>query len=365
MSRSAIDATRFTATSLHAFSKLSPLASLPYSSATPPPSSIPSAPSQPLQRPTNPSYPPRIPRQNNPKNPSPAPTETPAQKVARLRAQRAALRDAEITRWDRIVFRGRIIADAAHKITVTGLIIFSGVSSFPIPQIHFKFNWVPTGPAIDLLCSFYSLVSLTSLYFPPPSSLNDLTNLLTLLAVLCAGVTIFALSDMIIYNRRKRKEWYAQKTLERQTNLLTAIENEKAGLPLSEEQTIVMNQERARFKDEEERARKWRERWESLSLRRWLVSGLKSDEEQINQVAVEGNVQPTQTEPTEFHPQEPSEPEPTSQEGVLAAVENARRTEEKKLEAEGEGGGALDRMAARAAELGKGKGWWGWGSGKE
>lgn len=355
MSRSAIDATRFTATSLHAFSKLSPLASLPYS---------PSAPSQPLQRPTNPSYHPRIPRQsnpNNPKNPSPASTETPAQKVARLRAQRAALRDAEITLWDRIVFRGRIVADAAHKITVTGLIIFSGVSSFSIPHIHLKFNWFQW--ALPLICSPRSTLSSHPFLYPPsPSSLNELTNLFPPPAVLCAGVTIFALSDMMIYNRRKRKEWYAQKTLERQNNLLTAIENEKAGLPLSEEQTIVMNQERARFKDEEERARKRQERWQSLNPRRWLVSGLKSDEEQVNQVAVEGNVQPTQTESTEFHSQEPSEPEPASQEGVLAAVENARRAEEKKLEAEGEAGGALDRMAARAAELGKG---WGWGSGKE
>lgn len=175
MSRSAIDATRFTATSLHAFSKLSPLASLPYSSATPPPSSTPSAPSQPLQRPTNPSYHPRIPRQsnpNNPKNPSPASTETPAQKVARLRAQRAALRDAEITLWDRVVFRGRIVADAAHKITVTGLIIFSGVSSFSIPHIHLKFNWFQWAP--PLICSPHSTLSSHPFLYPPsPSSLTN------------------------------------------------------------------------------------------------------------------------------------------------------------------------------------------------
>lgn len=203
--------------------------------------------------------------------------------------------------------RGRVVADAAHRVTVLGLVTLSVVSF---------------------------------------------------------GVTAFALTDMIVYNRRKRKAYYADKTRERQESLMAAIENEKAGLPLSEEQALILNQERIRFNDEEERARRKRERWQFLRVPRWLVSGLKSDEEQADRVAFEGNVQPTSTETPEFGSQEPPKPEPTAPGGVLAAVENARRIEEKQLEAEGAKGGALDRMAARAAELGKGKGWWGWGSGK-
>ena len=162
---------------------------------------------------------------------------------------------------------------------------------------------------------------------------------------------------MIVYNRRKRKAWYADQARERQNTLTAAIENEKAGLPLSEDQALILNQERIRFNDEEERARRKRERWEYLNVKRWLLSGLKSDEEQPGREVVEGDMQPTSAET----PQEASEKDPTARGGVLAAVENARRAGEKPLEAEGAKGGALDRMAARAAELGKR---WGWGNSK-
>lgn len=181
---------------------------------------------------------------------------------------------------------------------------------------------------------------------------------------------------MIGYNRKKRKAWYADRKREREEGLMAAIENEKAGLPLSDFQALIMEEERTRFEEAEERARKKRERWQFLNFRSWLVSGLKSDEEQIDQRAVEGDAPSTGIETMEIRSQETPEPEPTEPEptepeptgrsgGVLAAVEDARRVGEKQLEAEGAQGGALDRMAARAAELGKGKGWWGWGSGKE
>lgn len=172
---------------------------------------------------------------------------------------------------------------------------------------------------------------------------------------------------MIVYNRRKRKAYFIDQARERQNTLVAAITNEKAGLPLSEEQAIIMNQERMRFNNEEARLRRKRERWEYLNVRRWLVSGLKSDEEQVDQPVVESDVQSATTETTGSRPQEFSEPEPEPagrEGGVLAAVEDARRTGEKQLEAEGVKSSALDRMAARAAELGKGKSWWGWGSGK-
>lgn len=52
--------------------------------------------------------------------------ETPAQKVARLRAAHLAKRAAEISTWDIIVVRGREIADVAHKWTVVTIIAASG-----------------------------------------------------------------------------------------------------------------------------------------------------------------------------------------------------------------------------------------------
>ena len=125
MSRSAADATRFTATSPHAYSKPTPLrstASTPQSKSTPP-------------------Y--RFPNPNAPRKPPPATpsippqTETPAEKVARLRAARFAEIEAQTTTWDRIVLRGRVWADRAHHVTVYAILGFSGTSPplFPPPLV--------------------------------------------------------------------------------------------------------------------------------------------------------------------------------------------------------------------------------------
>ena len=58
----------------------------------------------------------------------PPPNETPAQKVVRLReaARRAKL--GQETTWDKVVSRGKVWADRAHKVTATGLIVLSGKS---------------------------------------------------------------------------------------------------------------------------------------------------------------------------------------------------------------------------------------------
>lgn len=113
MPKSASDATRFTPTSPHAYSK-------PASS-----SARLSAP-QPNARP-GPGHS-RAPK----KAPGPvtgAPSgETPAEKVARLRAAHAARRAAEISTFDRIVVRGRAVADAVHRVTVFGIVGLSGKS---------------------------------------------------------------------------------------------------------------------------------------------------------------------------------------------------------------------------------------------
>ena len=131
--RSAIDATRFTATSPHAYSKPSPLHSAPSSSST---SSTPRPQFQRLG--VNP--------QSSPNRKGPLPptsgaassvmVETPAEKVARLRAARMAEKAAQFSRWDKAVVRGRGWADRAHKITVYFLVTFSGMSfPFPFPLI--------------------------------------------------------------------------------------------------------------------------------------------------------------------------------------------------------------------------------------
>lgn len=113
MSRSAADATRFTATSPHAYSK-------------PPTRSSPSNPTIPTSR----RGPPINPNHSNPSNPT---GETPQQKVARLREARLAAREGQISTWDRVVVRGRIWADIAHRFTVLGLMGASGISRILLP----------------------------------------------------------------------------------------------------------------------------------------------------------------------------------------------------------------------------------------
>ena len=119
MSRSAIDATRFTATSPHAYSKTF-LRSAPSS-----------APSYATPTPRTNTPPNRFNQSNAAREPTPGsnnipPPETPIEKVARLRAARLAEKQAQITKWDKIVLRGRVWADRAHKVTAYSLIGFSG-----------------------------------------------------------------------------------------------------------------------------------------------------------------------------------------------------------------------------------------------
>lgn len=126
MSRSAKDATRFTATSPHAYSK----PTVPRSAA-----SNTSFPSSPLPR--DPSISHSIPGRNGAPRPgtiTPGGGETPKEKVARLRAAHEAAKRAQISRWDRVVVRGRVWADAAHKYVTMGLIGFTGTSSLEFPR---------------------------------------------------------------------------------------------------------------------------------------------------------------------------------------------------------------------------------------
>lgn len=81
---------------------------------------------------------------------------------------------------------------------------------------------------------------------------------------------------MILHNRRKRAAFYAEQHNIYGQRLLEAIETEKAGLPLDEDQTLVLNRERARVQAEEAaRQRTW-----GTSIRGLLIGGLKTDKEE-------------------------------------------------------------------------------------
>jgi hypothetical protein len=114
MSRSVADATRFTATSPHASKPISPrLATAKV------------LPKKPQANAASPNRP--LPGSANASGPA---GETPAPKVARLRAAHLAKRASEISTWDKVVVRGRQIADTAHKITIVGLLGATGKDSW-------------------------------------------------------------------------------------------------------------------------------------------------------------------------------------------------------------------------------------------
>jgi len=139
------------------------------------------------------------------------PNETPSQKVARLRAAAQRAKLAQGSSWDRIVHRGRLVADVAHRTTATALIGFS---------------------------VFFGVYT-----------------------VLCFG-------DMIVYNRRKRAEFYAVMENLRADEYTKALEAESIGAA-TDDQMLLINQERARYQQmllDKERAEKgvWRRMKESV-----------------------------------------------------------------------------------------------------
>ena len=69
-------------------------------------------------------------------------------------------------------------------------------------------------------------------------------------------VTLYAVASMITYNRKKRNAFYADQIRSQQELVVAAIEAEKAGLPMTEEQQLMLNRERARFQAEELRKAK-------------------------------------------------------------------------------------------------------------
>lgn len=72
-----------------------------------------------------------------------------------------------------------------------------------------------------------------------------------MLTVVMFGVTGFALVDMVLHNRKKRAAFLDAQHEIYQARLITAIETEKAGLPLEEHQILVLARERAKVKAEE------------------------------------------------------------------------------------------------------------------
>ncbi|MCJ1310792.1 hypothetical protein MMC25_004459 [Agyrium rufum] len=365
--RSAIDATRFTATAPHAYtlrstavaaassntqsspsrssqrrdgnassSNLKPLSS---SASRPPPSS--SSSSSSFSH--NPPPPPPSSPGSRGNNASGAATETPAQKVARLRAEHARQRIPKLSAWEKVVLKGRSIADAAH---------------------------------------FFVAVSLMGI------------------TAIAAVLAIYSVTDMIIFNRKKRNAYFAE-----QAQLLTQRTDEAAlaarkGIA-SAEQMELLAEQRAALLEREEREEKMKKRspWEMMK-RAFSTEGLKVEEggavgrkdagtsAKIGAAVVETgreigaraertvdelkreerrvdqgvrNALPGQGW-TNGGTLEESGKIPAAKGGWAAAVERERRAGEREMQARDVEGGMLDRMAGEVVGKAEneGKSWSSW-----
>ncbi|KAH8843006.1 hypothetical protein MCOR27_009132 [Pyricularia oryzae] len=125
--RSVSDATRFTPTTPHAASKAGE------SSRFQPPSSANAAARPVSSKFKDPRRPPSQSQQPPGGGGMPSPgahiNETAEQRVARLRAQHLAARNAELTFLDKFVDRSRPILDRVHRFTVLGLIGFTAIAT--------------------------------------------------------------------------------------------------------------------------------------------------------------------------------------------------------------------------------------------
>jgi len=186
--RSAADATRFTPTTPHA--------------SKPPPAANKASKSLPQRKP-------------GPEG------ETPQQKVRRLRAAADKARDARISTFDKVIVRGRVWADRAHRFTALSLIGATFIAG---------------------------------------------------------GVTVYALGDMMIHNRRQRAKFFEEQKAKQAAAIYSAREAISSGVATEKEINFI-NMEDAHQVQLEAAKRAKSERGIFTKGKEWLFSGLKKEEE--------------------------------------------------------------------------------------
>lgn len=187
---------------------------------------------------------------------------------------------------------------------------------------------------------------------------------------LAAVVTVYALIDMGLHNRRKQKVYYAEQSALLQEKLAMAREAADSG-EADEDQMLLINRERA----VEEAALAARKRKEEKGVwdktKQLLLGGMKKDEEESEERVNDGGVLSVLGEEGLIKigdgPDETGAADAGLQESVtteiqlnyivrgriLEAVEKKRREGERALEKKGVEGGPLDKWAQDAVEAGK------------
>ncbi|TVY16439.1 hypothetical protein LARI1_G005542 [Lachnellula arida] len=276
MPKSATDATRFTSTTPHA-------------SAKPPPS-----------------------RPQRKGTPGPA-GETPQEKVARLRAAADRARNAQVTTMDRLLVRGRVWADRAHKFTALSLIGATFIAG---------------------------------------------------------GVTVYALGDMMVYNRKKRAEFFAEQKAQHASAIENARRKIKTG-SATEEDIRFLELEDAHAAEVEAKARAKAEKKEnsiSNKVKQFLFSGLKKEEggDEVgtgqNRLGYEGL-----SEEDDVMGERESDIVRAIEEKKMGTADKAKHAFENEKERQ-RSGGPLDRIGAAPNtskdEQPKPNGWFSWMTGR-
>ncbi len=185
---------------------------------------------------------------------------------------------------------------------------------------------------------------------------------------------------MIVYNRRKRRDYFAEQSALHKTRLAEAKEAAAKGVA-DEDQVLLINRERATFEAEKARLAK---KGVFRRSKDWLLGGLKTDEEVAGGLRVEsGGPVDAMAETTDAGPVDQTTHVMEGQDGrpllgrgggeesksqILRAVEAKRREGERALQSRGAEGGPLDRLAADMPTASQSSpprgGWTSWVTGK-
>ena len=170
---------------------------------------------------------------------------------------------------------------------------------------------------------------------------------------MAAVITAVSLTDMILYNRRKRREFYAEKSAERQRDLISAREAFARG-NANEDQVLLLNQERA---SQEAALEKKNKPGVFKRAKDWMFAGLSNEEigAPNDTIKVE-----SLTEKRGIAEQAAERVGLASAEGstntgrglgILKAVDESRRAGEKIIPQSS--GGALDQLGEETADAAK------------
>ncbi len=164
-------------------------------------------------------------------------------------------------------------------------------------------------------------------------------------------ITMYAMGDMMIYNRRKRNEWYIDQEQRRAKALVLAREAAAQGTA-NENQILLLNQERAAEEAEEERRGK---RGIFKRVKQMFYAGLSIEEHSFR--TIPGGGEGTEETQAQVESGPPSDNAGSS---IVAAVEDI------KGKVSGPTVGPLDRLAADVAQAGTtgSRSWSSWAKGR-